>query len=230
MVTFLKLICSVNVKARQNVPSWARLAAGAFGFLTLIQVFDGPERYGAFSFFDTMPSRPSWQTASSILSLIVKTFALMERRTRRLSRHRTARYRPKSRCPETAGSVRRHGRCAGQPLRSPAYTRRGRQGRPTVPGNRPRNIHRRSRFGRRLLRGRTGCFRNGPGWSEPPRSSFRRTEMHLQTEWNRWLRKRPPERWHRCDCRSWESSCFRSRGRLLGDGWLAPMNEGGGGI
>src|SRR5262245_189308 len=49
-----------------------------------------------------MPSRPSWQTASSILSLIVKTFALMERRTRRLSRHRTARYRPKSRCPETA--------------------------------------------------------------------------------------------------------------------------------
>src|SRR5262245_25104091 len=72
-----------------------------------------------------MPSRPSWQTASSILSLIVKTFALMERRTRRLSRHRTARYRPKSRCPETAGSVQRHRRCAGQPLRSPAYTRRG---------------------------------------------------------------------------------------------------------
>jgi hypothetical protein len=52
----------------QKVASIARLAAGAFGFLTLIQVLDGPERYGAFSFFDTMPSRPSWQTASSILS------------------------------------------------------------------------------------------------------------------------------------------------------------------
>src|SRR4029453_5641410 len=31
----------------QNVPSIARVAAGAFGFLTLIQVFDGPERKGA---------------------------------------------------------------------------------------------------------------------------------------------------------------------------------------
>jgi hypothetical protein len=28
----------------QNVPSTARVAAGDFGFLTLIQVFDGPER------------------------------------------------------------------------------------------------------------------------------------------------------------------------------------------
>jgi len=40
----------------QNVPSTARVAAGAFGFLTLIQVFDGPERYGAFSFFETIPA------------------------------------------------------------------------------------------------------------------------------------------------------------------------------
>jgi hypothetical protein len=30
--------------AIQNVPSIARVAAGAFGFLTLIQVLDGPER------------------------------------------------------------------------------------------------------------------------------------------------------------------------------------------
>jgi hypothetical protein len=37
----------------QNVPSAARVNAGAFGFLTLIQVFDGPERYGACSFFKT---------------------------------------------------------------------------------------------------------------------------------------------------------------------------------
>jgi len=35
--------------------------AGAFGFLTLIQVLDGPERYGAFSLFETIPSSPSWQ-------------------------------------------------------------------------------------------------------------------------------------------------------------------------
>jgi hypothetical protein len=52
----------------QNVPSNARVAAGAFGFLTLIQVFDGPERYGASSLFETMPSRPSLQTALNILA------------------------------------------------------------------------------------------------------------------------------------------------------------------
>ena len=33
-----------------------RVAAGAFGFLTLIHILDGPERYGAFSFFETIPS------------------------------------------------------------------------------------------------------------------------------------------------------------------------------
>jgi hypothetical protein len=52
----------------QNVPSRARVAAGAFGFLTLIQVFDGPDRYGASSFFETIPSSPRWQTAANILS------------------------------------------------------------------------------------------------------------------------------------------------------------------
>ena len=64
-----------------------------------------------------------------------------ERRSRPLSRHRTARDRPKSRCPETARGVRRHGRCAGQPLRSPGHALRGRHGRLTAPGNR-RKIHR----------------------------------------------------------------------------------------
>jgi hypothetical protein len=52
----------------QNVPYIARVAAGAFGFLTLIQVFDGPDRYGASSFFETIPSSPRWQTAANILS------------------------------------------------------------------------------------------------------------------------------------------------------------------
>src|SRR5215510_1599226 len=48
---------------RQKVPSVARVAAGAFGFLTLIQVLDGPEQYGAFSFFETMPSKPIYCSA-----------------------------------------------------------------------------------------------------------------------------------------------------------------------
>ena len=44
------------------------MAAGDFGFLTLIHAFDGPERYGASSFFDTMPSSPRSQTAANIFS------------------------------------------------------------------------------------------------------------------------------------------------------------------
>src|SRR5262245_32262423 len=32
-------------------------AAGAFGFLIFNHVFDGPDLYGASSFFETMPSR-----------------------------------------------------------------------------------------------------------------------------------------------------------------------------
>jgi hypothetical protein len=47
----------------QNVPSTARMADGAFGFLTFSHAFDGPDLYGALSFFETMPSRPSFQTA-----------------------------------------------------------------------------------------------------------------------------------------------------------------------
>ena len=39
----------------QNVPSATRVAAGDFGFLTLIQVFDGPDLYTDVSRFDTMP-------------------------------------------------------------------------------------------------------------------------------------------------------------------------------
>src|SRR5262249_61687236 len=37
----------------------ARVAAGAFGFLTFIQTLEGPERYGASSFFE----KPILQTA-----------------------------------------------------------------------------------------------------------------------------------------------------------------------
>jgi hypothetical protein len=47
----------------QNVPSTARVAAGALGFC---HAFDGPDLYGALSFFETMPSRPSLQMALNI--------------------------------------------------------------------------------------------------------------------------------------------------------------------
>jgi hypothetical protein len=132
-----------------------------------------------------------------------------EWRSRRPRRFPTARDRPKSRFPATARGVRRHGRCAGQLLHLPGHARSGRHGRPTAPGNR-RKIHQQSRFGRRLLRGQTGCFRNGRGWSERPCSSFRRTAPQFQTEWNKGLRKRQSERWRRYDCRSWESSIMTS--------------------
>ena len=37
----------------------ARVAAGVFGFLIFSHAFDGPDLYGASSFFETMPSRPT---------------------------------------------------------------------------------------------------------------------------------------------------------------------------
>jgi hypothetical protein len=40
---------SGRTRGFRTSPSTTRVAAGAFGFLTLIQVFDGPERYGARS-------------------------------------------------------------------------------------------------------------------------------------------------------------------------------------
>src|SRR4030095_8929669 len=52
----------------QNVPSMARVAAGAFGFLIFNHAFDGPDLYGALTFFETMPSRPSLQMAFDILN------------------------------------------------------------------------------------------------------------------------------------------------------------------
>ena len=49
MISTATLRC-VRAVSDQNIPSITRVAAGAFGFLTLIQLFDGPERYGALSF------------------------------------------------------------------------------------------------------------------------------------------------------------------------------------
>jgi hypothetical protein len=44
----------------------ARVAAGAFGFLIFNHAFDGPDLYGALIFFETIPTRPSLQTALNI--------------------------------------------------------------------------------------------------------------------------------------------------------------------
>jgi hypothetical protein len=47
-------------RVRQS-SSASRFTAGAAGFLTLIQSFDRPNRYGEPIRFDTMPSHPSLQ-------------------------------------------------------------------------------------------------------------------------------------------------------------------------
>jgi hypothetical protein len=52
----------------QKLPSIAHVAAGAFGFLIFNHAFDGPDLYGASSFFETIPSSPSLQAAANILS------------------------------------------------------------------------------------------------------------------------------------------------------------------
>src|SRR5262249_40600377 len=64
----------------QKVPSIARVALGVFRFLTLIQVFEGPDLYGASTFLETIPSRPSLQKderiASHVFTLISKSKAV----------------------------------------------------------------------------------------------------------------------------------------------------------
>jgi hypothetical protein len=50
MCTLAEIEKGLAGKLIQNVPSAARVAAGAFGFLTLIQVFDGPEDFSSRQF------------------------------------------------------------------------------------------------------------------------------------------------------------------------------------
>ena len=38
------------------------MAAGALGFLIFSHAFDGPDLYGALSFFETMPSIPNYES------------------------------------------------------------------------------------------------------------------------------------------------------------------------
>lgn len=48
--------CRFGVCVRYHSASPARIIAGLSGFFTLIQSFDGPDRYGALSRFDTLVS------------------------------------------------------------------------------------------------------------------------------------------------------------------------------
>jgi hypothetical protein len=52
----------------QKLPSRARVAAGAFGFLIFSHAFEGPDLYGTSSFFETMPSKPSLQVRQRTMS------------------------------------------------------------------------------------------------------------------------------------------------------------------
>jgi hypothetical protein len=58
------------------VPSIERVAAGALGFLIFSHAFDDLDLYGALSFFETMPSRPSLQTALNISTPSPSVWAL----------------------------------------------------------------------------------------------------------------------------------------------------------
>jgi hypothetical protein len=64
------------------------VAAADFGFFTLIQVFDGPERYGASSFFETMPSNLILQThygnhsRAEMISTTSQVFGSIQARTK----------------------------------------------------------------------------------------------------------------------------------------------------
>jgi hypothetical protein len=55
-------------------PSMTLVAAGALGFLIFSHAFDGPDLYGASSFFETMPSKPSLQMALNISAVAFGVF------------------------------------------------------------------------------------------------------------------------------------------------------------
>ena len=73
---------------------------------------------------------------------IQKACAKCDRRSKRPSRDRRARYRPKSRGPETGRTVRSHGLCAGQPPHSSGLDPRPKRGRPTELGKQQRSTRR----------------------------------------------------------------------------------------
>jgi hypothetical protein len=51
-------LAAADFGGRRISPLSARIIGGLSGLLTLIQFRDGPERYGALSRLETMPSRP----------------------------------------------------------------------------------------------------------------------------------------------------------------------------
>jgi hypothetical protein len=63
---------------RHHSASRARIIAGLSGFFTLSQSRDGPDRYGADSRFDTMPSSPILQACRKMVSSAVLIGVLAE--------------------------------------------------------------------------------------------------------------------------------------------------------
>jgi hypothetical protein len=57
-----------HLRWTQNVPSITRVAAGAFGFLIFSRAFDGPDLYGALSFFERCPQGQADKLQANILS------------------------------------------------------------------------------------------------------------------------------------------------------------------
>jgi hypothetical protein len=118
----------------------ARVAAGAFGFLIFSHVFDGPDLYGALSFFETMPSRPSftknWARHSGFNKRDVSGSAFAPRVQRRSTGSDC-----KSLCCQPkyclCGSSRRTSD-TGSPKKR--YLGRARSPRTTEPGRSPRNL------------------------------------------------------------------------------------------
>jgi hypothetical protein len=60
--------CGLGIFVHHHSASRALIIAGLSEFLTLIQLRDGPDRYGTLSRFDTMPSRPILQACWKIVA------------------------------------------------------------------------------------------------------------------------------------------------------------------
>ena len=70
----------------QKVPSIARVAAEAFGFLIFSHAFGGPDLYGASSLFEMMPSRPSLQNFEHLHPVAFGVFDVLNAATGTLTR------------------------------------------------------------------------------------------------------------------------------------------------
>jgi hypothetical protein len=72
----------------QKLPSIDHVAAGAFGFLIFSHAFDGPDLYGASSFFETWSSQFASDRDPSQLSLKADLIALLSCYSGPLTHHK----------------------------------------------------------------------------------------------------------------------------------------------